>query len=63
MQIGTRMTTLRVNAVSISLVNVSERLIGDKMYPDYECNNYPMSITDDDGPFLMVPSRFFRKLI
>lgn len=24
------------------------------MYPDYEYNNYPMSITDDDGPFLIM---------
>lgn len=24
------------------------------MYPDYECNNYPMSITDEDGPFLVM---------
>ena len=24
------------------------------MYPDYECNNYPMSITDEDGPFLIM---------
>lgn len=24
------------------------------MYPNYECNNYPMNITDDDGPFLIM---------
>lgn len=24
------------------------------MYPDYECNNYPMSVTDEDGPFLIM---------
>jgi len=41
----------------ILLVNVTERLIGDKMYPYYECDNYPMSITDDDGPFLIMEAR------
>lgn len=54
LQIGARTTALRVSAVLILLVNVSERLIGDKMYPNYECNNYPMNITDDDGPFLIM---------
>ena len=29
------------------------------MYPDYECNNYPMSITDDDGPFLVMEAELF----
>lgn len=24
------------------------------MYPGYECNNYPISITDEDGPFLIM---------
>lgn len=52
-------TTLRVSAGSILLVNVSERLIGDKMYPDYERNNYPMSITDEDGPFLVMEAELF----
>lgn len=52
-------TALRVSAGSILLVNVSERLIGDKMYPDYECNNYPMSITDEDGPFLVMEAELF----
>lgn len=27
------------------------------MYPYYECDNYPMSITDDDGPFLIMEAR------
>ena len=48
-----------MSAVSILLVNVSERLIGDKMYPDYECNNNPMSITDEDGPFLVMEAELF----
>ena len=46
-----------MSAVLILLVNVTERLIGDKMYPYYECDNYPMSITDDDGPFLIMEAR------
>ena len=29
------------------------------MYPDYECNNYPMSITDEDGPFLIMEAELF----
>lgn len=30
------------------------------MYPDYECNGYPMSITaDDDGPFLIMEAELF----
>lgn len=29
------------------------------MYPDYECNNYPMSITDEDGPFLVMEAELF----
>lgn len=59
MQIGARATTLCVSAVSILLVNVSERLIGDKIYPDYECNNNPMSITDEDGSFLVMEAELF----
>lgn len=29
------------------------------MYPDYERNNYPMSITDEDGPFLVMEATLF----
>lgn len=29
------------------------------MYPDYERNNYPMSITDEDGPFLVMEAELF----
>ena len=29
------------------------------MYPDYECNNNPMSITDEDGPFLVMEAELF----
>lgn len=28
------------------------------MYPDYERNNNPMSITDEDGPFLVMEAPF-----
>lgn len=29
------------------------------MYPDYERNNNPMSITDEDGPFLVMEAKLF----
>lgn len=29
------------------------------MYPDYEYNNNPMSITDEDGPFLVMEAELF----
>lgn len=29
------------------------------MYPGYECNGYPMSITDDDGPFPIIEAELF----
>lgn len=29
------------------------------MYPDYERNNNPMRITDEDGPFLVMEATLF----
>ena len=29
------------------------------MYPGYESNNYPMSVTDEDGPFLVMEAELF----